>query len=188
MMNEKIDKLESRIFDLELSNDKLKQENDIMRNHISRQEDRMDGLEDGLNLCFQEKNDLEQYTRKSSIRITGLDDHDKDENIEESIKTVHKFLTKTVKMEIKESDINIALGALYSSFRKFWFVWVRSSFITYWVPFSIFLFLQASSLCFLDINRTITGLFCLGLNGPKRWAMLISDSFISILTVLVRNL
>jgi alcohol dehydrogenase YqhD (iron-dependent ADH family) len=42
------------------------------------------------------------------IRITGLDDHDKDENIEESIKTVHKFLTKTVKMEIKESDINIA--------------------------------------------------------------------------------
>jgi hypothetical protein len=30
------------------------------------------------------------------------------ENIEESIKTVHKFLTKTVKMEIKESDINIA--------------------------------------------------------------------------------
>jgi hypothetical protein len=93
----------------------------------------MDGLEDGLNLCFQEKNDLEQYTRKSSIRITGLDDHDKDENIE-------------------------------SSFRKFWFVWVRSAFITYWVPFSIFLFLQASSLCFLDINRTrkssirITGL------------------------------
>ena len=108
MMNEKIDKLESRIFDLELSNDKLKQENDIMKNHISRQEDRMDGLEDGLNLCFQEKNDLEQYTRKSSIRITGLDDHDKDENIEESIKTVHKFLTKTIKMEIKESDINIA--------------------------------------------------------------------------------
>jgi hypothetical protein len=50
-----------------------------------------------MNLCFQEKNDLEQYTRKSSIRITGLDDHDKDENIEESIKTVHKFLTKTVK-------------------------------------------------------------------------------------------
>jgi hypothetical protein len=31
-----------------------------MKNHISRQEDRMDGLEDGLNLCFQEKNDLEQ--------------------------------------------------------------------------------------------------------------------------------
>jgi hypothetical protein len=45
MMNEKIDKLESKIFDLELSNDKLKQENDIMKNHISRQEDRMDGLE-----------------------------------------------------------------------------------------------------------------------------------------------
>jgi hypothetical protein len=61
MMNEKIDTLESRIFDLELSNDKLNQENDIMKNHISRQEDRMDGLEDGLNLCFQEKNDLEQY-------------------------------------------------------------------------------------------------------------------------------
>jgi hypothetical protein len=40
--------------------------------------------------------------------ITGLDDHDKDENIEESIKTVHKFLTKTIKMELKESDINIA--------------------------------------------------------------------------------
>ena len=51
---------------------------------------------------------MERYTRKSSIRITGLDDHDKDENIEESIKTVHKFLTKTIKMEIKESDINIA--------------------------------------------------------------------------------
>jgi hypothetical protein len=49
MMNEKIDKLESKIFDLELSKDKLKQENDIMKNHISRQEDRMDGLEDGLN-------------------------------------------------------------------------------------------------------------------------------------------
>jgi hypothetical protein len=106
----------------------------------------MDGLEDGLNLCFQEKNDLEQYTRKSSIRITGLDDHDKDENIEE---------------------------------------W--SSFITYWVPFSIFLFLQASSLCFLDINRTITGLFCLGRNGPKRWAMLISDSFISIFIERLEN-
>ena len=82
----------------------------------------------------------------------------------------------------------LMFGALYSSFRKFWFVWVRSSFITYWVPFSIFLFLQASSLCFLDINRTITGLFCLGRNGPKRWSMLISDSFISILAVLVRNL
>lgn len=42
-----------------------------MKNHISRQEDRMDGLEDAVNLCFQENNDLEQYTRKSSIRITS---------------------------------------------------------------------------------------------------------------------
>jgi hypothetical protein len=43
-----------------------------MKNHISRQEDRMDGLEDGLNLCFQEKNDLEQYTRKSSSNISVI--------------------------------------------------------------------------------------------------------------------
>jgi predicted RNase H-like nuclease (RuvC/YqgF family) len=116
LYSEKIDTLESRIFDLELSNDKLKQENEIMKNHISRQEDCMDGLEDGLNLCFQEKNDLEQYTRKSSIRITGLDDHDKDENIEESIKTVHKFLTKTIKMEI-----NTKPNLIKKILRLFWF-------------------------------------------------------------------
>lgn len=108
IMNEKIEKLESRMFDIELCNDKLKEENTLLKEKIKQQEDRLDSLEDGLNLCFQEQNDLEQYTRKSSIRITGLQDLNKDEDIEQTIHIVNDFLKNTVKMNIEKNDINIA--------------------------------------------------------------------------------
>jgi hypothetical protein len=73
----------------------------------------MDGLEDGLNLCFQEKNDLEQYTCKSSIRITGLDDHDKDENIEFSTFVLNTtcldtlYFMATTSPQFKPTDVFI---------------------------------------------------------------------------------
>jgi len=57
--------------------------------------------------ALQGTNDPEQYTRKSSVRIFGIDD-EKNEDIRTTITKVNHLLTTKLDMNIDESEINIA--------------------------------------------------------------------------------
>ena len=58
-------------------------------------------------MALKKTNDLEQYTRKSSVRIFGLED-EKNEEIAITIAKVNNLLNDKLHMHTKESDINIA--------------------------------------------------------------------------------
>lgn len=107
IMSERIEKLESRVLDLEMKNDR-------MCNRMVQLERRMDGADESIGEVgfLAEKanydiNELEQYTRKSSIRIFGLEDEE-DEEMKDTCEKVVGFLSEKVKMEIENEDIDIA--------------------------------------------------------------------------------
>ena len=58
-------------------------------------------------MALKKTNDLEQYTRKSSVRIFELED-EKNEEIAITIAKVNNLLNDKLHMDTKESDINIA--------------------------------------------------------------------------------
>lgn len=102
-MTEKMDKLESRIFELEIKNDDLYKENENIREQIQGSQEYIEDVDYGVHMA----NDLEQYTRKSSVRIFGLED-EKNEEIAITIAKVNSLLNDKLHMDTKESDINIA--------------------------------------------------------------------------------
>jgi len=106
-MTEKMDKLESRIFELEIKNDDLYKENENLREQIQGSREYIEDVDYGVHMALKKTNDLEQYTRKSSVRIFGLED-EKNEEIAITIAKVNNLLNDKLHMDTKESDINIA--------------------------------------------------------------------------------
>ena len=78
-------KLELRIFTLEVQNEKLEKENKRLQGKCSKLESDVSSAVFSSNLALTKLNDLEQYTRKSSIRIFGVSDKNKNETAEQSI-------------------------------------------------------------------------------------------------------
>ena len=106
-MTEKMDKLESRIFELEIKNDDLYQKKENLREQIQYSREYIEDVDYGVQMALKKTNDLEQYTRKSSVRIFGLED-EKNEEIAITIAKVNNLLNDKLHMDTKESDINIA--------------------------------------------------------------------------------
>lgn len=78
-MTEKIYKLESRIFELEIKNDDLYKRNEYLREQIQYSREYIEDVDYGVQMALKKTNDLEQYTRKSSVRIFGLEDEKNEE-------------------------------------------------------------------------------------------------------------
>ena len=70
-MTEKMDKLESRIFELEIKNDDLYQKNENLREQIQYSRAYVEDVDYGVQMALKKTNDLEQYTRKSEDLWTG---------------------------------------------------------------------------------------------------------------------
>ncbi|XP_021372694.1 uncharacterized protein LOC110462821 [Mizuhopecten yessoensis] len=98
---ELVERLESRVFDLEEQNDDLKQTVSKLEQHLGESEDRQ---------CEQDNklNDLEQHGRKNTIRIVGLEDSNKNETVEECVEKIVKFVYDKLNVTIVEADIDIA--------------------------------------------------------------------------------
>ena len=97
-MTEKIDKLESK------KRRFIQKKNENLREQIQYSREYVDY---GVHMALKKTNDLEQYTRKSSVRIFGLED-EKNEEIAITIAKVNNLLNDKLHMDTKESDINIA--------------------------------------------------------------------------------
>jgi len=76
-----VDKMESRIYDLEIENNTLKSKIKKLEEHIQEEN------ESDINMKLS---DLEQLGRKNSIRIFGLDDTNTKETTEECVKKIVK--------------------------------------------------------------------------------------------------
>jgi hypothetical protein len=78
-MTEKMDKLECRIFELEIKNDDLYKKNENLREQIQNSREYIEDVDYGVHMALKKTNDLEQYTRKSSVRIFELEDEKNEE-------------------------------------------------------------------------------------------------------------
>ena len=106
-INERMDKLELRIFTLEVQNEKLEKENKRLQGKCSKLESDVSSAVFSSNLALTKLNDLEQYTRKSSIRIFGVSDKNKNETAEQSIDETMGVLNK-IGAKITKQNIVIA--------------------------------------------------------------------------------
>ena len=73
-INERMEKLELRIFTLEVCNDQLEKENKTLKDKCNKLECDVNSAMFSSNVALGKINDLEQYTRKSSIRVFGVTD------------------------------------------------------------------------------------------------------------------
>ena len=99
--------LEGRVFDmghsiskLEESNTKLEMDNSELRNRVSE-------LKYAEQVRANELNELQQYTRRNSIRIYGIDDPDKSEASHVTSERVIKLLNNELGMTVQPRDIDI---------------------------------------------------------------------------------
>lgn len=106
-LNTKIENLESRVFDLENTNDDLTKKVQFLETKLSKLEDTVTEVGYTAEKADHDINNLEQYTRKSSIRIFGLND-DKDEKVEMTCQKVQELLQSKLQMNFQNSDIDIA--------------------------------------------------------------------------------
>lgn len=90
---DKLERLESQLFDISLENDKLKEEVKYLRDERSVLVDEVKSLNDVVKVCRQNMNDLEQYTRRANIRIFGMTEK-KNENNMELVRCVINLLTQ----------------------------------------------------------------------------------------------
>lgn len=98
---ERMDRLESRAFDLEEENEELKQT-------VSSLEDRLVTAEEKIRNTEHKQNDLEQQGRKNSIRLVGIEDTNQNEPVEETVEKIVTFVKNKLNVQIEGEDIDIA--------------------------------------------------------------------------------
>jgi hypothetical protein len=103
----KIQEIEGRMFELETENKQLKQE-------VNRCKQKQDDIEERLvqtlyaiTLSNNKVNDLEQWTRKSSVRVFGLKDTNRNETHTESEEKVVNMVRNKLGIDI-ENTVDIA--------------------------------------------------------------------------------
>ncbi|OWF36874.1 Protein unc-13-like C [Mizuhopecten yessoensis] len=106
-LNDKVDILENRVFDLETTNDELKKKVTRLENNMEKMKEAISEVGYAAEKAEYGVNEIGQYTRKSSVRIFGLED-DRDEKVENTCEKVNALLQSKLEMQIQNSDIDIA--------------------------------------------------------------------------------
>lgn len=106
-LNEKVDTLENRVFELETTTDDLNRKVASLEKKIMQMEESISEIGYAAEKAEYGVNELEQYTRKSSVRIFGLPD-ERDEKYENTCDKIHSLLQSKLSMDIQNSDIDIA--------------------------------------------------------------------------------
>ena len=104
---EKVQKMEGKIFQLKKENEKLKIENTKLTKRIETTEQKAKECDFSAKLALTHTNNLEQYTRKDSIRIFGIPDENKDERYDITFNKSLNLL-ETTDIDIAISDVSIA--------------------------------------------------------------------------------
>lgn len=82
------------------NNSKIEEGNKKLKEKLNSTNERLQKQESYLN-------DLEQYTRRNSIQIHGLNDRDKDEPAQKNTNILLDFLTEKLGITMKSGDIYI---------------------------------------------------------------------------------
>ena len=106
--DEKVQKMDGKIFQLEKENEKLKIENTKFTKRIETAKQKEKECDFSAKLALTRTNNLEQYTRKDSIRIFGIPDENKDERYDITFNKSQMNLLETIGMDISISDVSIA--------------------------------------------------------------------------------
>lgn len=93
--------IEENMKRMQEENVRIKQKNEELEELMFEREKRMKANEVTLN-------NLEQYTRKNSIRIYGIEDKNKDETMEQSRSLVIKLFNDKLSIKLTNKDIDIA--------------------------------------------------------------------------------
>ena len=106
-INVKVEKLEGRIFELEVNQEKLQSTNNELKKQIETLTGQVKSAEACANIALVRTNNLEQYTRKNSIRIFGVSDTNKEESVPDTISKSLDVLKK-IGMSVTQADISVA--------------------------------------------------------------------------------
>ena len=93
--------METAVDKLEAENVQIKKENENIRKQLKDRETRLQTHTDEIN-------NLEQYTRRNSVRIYGIDDKSPRETALETANQVIKLANNKLSLKITTSDIDIA--------------------------------------------------------------------------------
>ena len=107
IINDRMEELELRIFTLEVRNDQLEKQNKTLKDKCNKLECDVKSAVFSSNVALGKINDLEQYTRKSSVRVFGVTDENKQDTPEQSIEATMGVFAK-IGADVKRSDIVIA--------------------------------------------------------------------------------
>jgi len=104
----KIEKLEARLFDFEKENDALKSELKKHKREIERVEDEAKqsvvDLEQTILLQGERINDLDQYSRRNNVVITGIKE---DKNTTETAEKTAEIVVNTLKDKMNDLQLNV---------------------------------------------------------------------------------
>jgi hypothetical protein len=108
MIDAKLEHLQGQIHDLSVDNTNLKETVQNLTKKIDSQKFQAQAALNTAKSLEIKVNDLEQYGRKSNVRIFGLNDVKKDETAQETAVEVVRMLTSQLKMDVNVNDIDIA--------------------------------------------------------------------------------
>lgn len=103
-----LEDLKSETSDLRVELNKVKAENSRLKTDNKDMKEVLTQRETKLRVNEKEINDLEQYTRRNSVRIYGINDQNRTESSRESGEAVIKMLKNKLDMPINLSDIDVA--------------------------------------------------------------------------------
>ena len=103
----KVTELEGRMFDLESENKQLRQEVETLKQNQTNTEERLEQTLYAMTLTNDKINDVEQWTRKSSVRVFGIKDTDKNETHTESEEKIVNLIENKLGVNVR-NRIDIA--------------------------------------------------------------------------------
>jgi hypothetical protein len=108
LIDSKLEHVQSQIHDLSVENTSLKESVKSLAQKLDRQNFHTITALNKTKQMEIKVNDLEQYGRKSNVRIFGLPDGKKDETVQETAEEVVRLLSSQLKMDVNVDDIDIA--------------------------------------------------------------------------------
>lgn len=103
-----VENLKSEASDLKEEIEKLKSENDRLKTKNEQISDTLAQREQKLQVNEKEINELEQYTRRNSLRIYGIHDNDRNENARMSANKAIAMIKDKLEVPVTIADVDIA--------------------------------------------------------------------------------
>ncbi|XP_045215208.2 uncharacterized protein LOC123565406 [Mercenaria mercenaria] len=100
--------LRNTVVDMEITMENMQTKTAHIVEENKRMREQLQESEIKLTVQSEQINNLEQYTRRNTVRLYGLEDQNKDETSMETAKRVAKLVNEKLNVKISTADIDIA--------------------------------------------------------------------------------